>query len=222
MKNTKVQIPDWAYEFHGHKCPFMPIGYRMGLLAMQKLGVGRSKNHEMHVFSEMGIGHPQGCMQDGIMIATGATFGKGMIEKLYYGKIAAIFWYPGMKEAVRIYLRNEFQDKLATHEFFSYRKKGIEPTEIPEEITNDVINIILTASEEELFDVTMLLNFEYTPVKGSFAKAKCEVCDEYVFERYLRIKDGKRVCISCANYESTEKSISFDKHQKVKECYTLE
>jgi len=50
MGNTKVQIPDWAYEFHGHKCPFMPIGYRRGLLAMQKLGVGRSKNHEMRVF----------------------------------------------------------------------------------------------------------------------------------------------------------------------------
>ena len=45
------KIPEWAYEFHGHKCPFMPIGYRMGALALKKLGKGRSKNQEMHVFS---------------------------------------------------------------------------------------------------------------------------------------------------------------------------
>jgi uncharacterized membrane protein YfcA len=32
--------PDWAFEFHGHRCPFMPIGYRMGKLAIERLGVG--------------------------------------------------------------------------------------------------------------------------------------------------------------------------------------
>ncbi|RMD49703.1 MAG: formylmethanofuran dehydrogenase [Ignavibacteria bacterium] len=194
----KFDVPEWAFEFHGHRCPFMPIGYRMGTLAMEKLEVGKSHNHEMYVFSEMGVGHPQGCMQDGIMSATGATFGKGMIEKLNYGKVAATFWYPGKKEAVRISLKNEFQDKLAPHEFFKYRKQGIEPSEIPEEIRKDIIDIVLSATNDELFNVTMLENFAYTPVKGSFNKAACEVCGEYVFERYLRVKDGKRVCIPCS------------------------
>jgi len=63
----------------------MPIGFRMGTIALEKLGVEKSQNHEMHVLSEMGVGHPQGCMQDGIMAATSATFGKGLMEKLYYG-----------------------------------------------------------------------------------------------------------------------------------------
>ena len=202
---TKFQIPDWAYTFHGHKCPFMPIGYRMGTIALRLLGVERSKDHEMHVFSEMGVGHPQGCMQDGIMSATGATFGKGMIDKLYYGKVASTFWYPGVKSAYRIFLRNEFQDKLAPHEFFDYRKKGIEPSQIPETVCDDIINIVLTASEEELFIITEIKDFSYQPVKGSFAKAKCEVCGEYVFERYLRLKDGKKVCIACAGHEPSEK-----------------
>lgn len=47
------QIPDWAFEFHGHRCPFMPIGYRMGTLALKLLEVEKSKDHQMHVFSEM-------------------------------------------------------------------------------------------------------------------------------------------------------------------------
>jgi len=67
----------------------------------------------MHVFSEMGIGHPQGCMQDGIMSATGATFNK----------------------------------------------------------------------------------------------VKCEACGEYVFERYLRVKDEKKVCIPCSGRTVEEKVI---------------
>jgi formylmethanofuran dehydrogenase subunit E len=191
-------LPEWTFEFHGHRCPFMPIGYRMGTLALAKLQAQKSLNHEMHVFSEMGVGHPQGCMQDGIMSATGATFGKGMIERLNYGKIAAILWYPGKKDAVRIALKNEFQDKLAPHEFFKYRKQGIEPTGIPENVRLDIINIVLNATDEELFNVSILKNFKYTPVKGSFNKAKCEACGEYVFERYLRVKDGKKVCIPCS------------------------
>ncbi len=200
-------LPEWTFEFHGHRCPFMPIGYRMGRLAINKLEVGKSLNHEMHVFSEMGVGHPQGCMQDGVMSATGATFGKGMIERLNYGKIAAIFWYPGKKDSVRISLKNEFQDKLATHEFFKFRKQGIEPTDIPEEIRNDIINIVLNASDDDLFNVTVLSNFTYKPIKGSFNKSKCELCGEYVFERYLRVKDGKKVCISCSGRSEEEKVI---------------
>jgi len=204
MSTQKFQIPEWAYEFHGHKCPFMPIGFLMGTIALEKLGVEKSQNHEMHVLSEMGVGHPQGCMQDGIMASTSATFGKGMMEKLHYGKVAATFWYP-RKGGVRIVLKNKFQDKLAPHEFFKYRKQGIEPSEIPDNIRQDIIDIVLNAPVDELFNITMLPGFEYKPVKGSFAKAKCEECGEYTFERYLRVKDGKKVCIPCAGHELGEK-----------------
>jgi formylmethanofuran dehydrogenase subunit E len=144
-------------------------------------------------------------MQDGIMSATGATFGKGMIDKLYYGKVAATFWYPGIKGAVRFFLRNEFQDKLAPHEFFKYRKQGIEPSQIPANVCEDIIDIVLSATDDELFKVTSLPDFNYKPVKGSFNKAACEVCGEYVFERYLRVKDGKKVCITCADHQPDEK-----------------
>lgn len=205
MEAKKNQIPDWTFEFHGHNCPFMPIGYRMGKLALQRLEVERCKDHEMRVFSEMGVGHPQTCMQDGLMAATGATFGKSMTDRLYYGKVAAIFWYPVIKGAVRIYVKNEFQDKMAPHEFFAYRKKGIEPSQIPDSVCQDIINMVLEATDDELFTVTELPDFNYKPVKGSFNKAKCEICGEYVFERYLRVKDGKKVCIPCSGQEPDEK-----------------
>ncbi len=200
------QVPEWAFEFHGHDCPFMPIGYRMGTIAMERMGVPRCKDHEMRVFCEMGIGHPQTCMIDGIQCSTGATFGKGMLEKLNYGKIAARFWYPG-KVALRITLKPDFADRMAPHEFFKYRKQGVEPSKIPPEVCRDIIDMVLEASEDEMFTVKPLPDFRYRPVKGSFNKAKCEECSEYVFERYLRLKDGKPVCIPCSDREPHENVI---------------
>jgi len=69
-------------KFHGHKCPAMPMGLRAGVAAMQALGVERSQDKELHAVSETGEGHAAGCFLDGIMTATGCTFGKGNIEKL--------------------------------------------------------------------------------------------------------------------------------------------
>jgi len=200
------KVPDWAYEFHGHKCPFMPIGFRMGTLAMQKLGVGRALNHEMFIFSEMGIGHPQGCMQDGLQSSTAATFGKGQLHKLFYGKVAATFYHQG-KGAVRIALKGEFVDKLSPHDFFKHRKKGVEPSDIPQDVAEDIIKMVLTATDNELFSVKMLPDFKYTPVSCSFNKTKCQVCGEYVFDRYIRKADDLNMCIPCSGYGHDENLI---------------
>ncbi len=192
-------LPDWTWEFHGHKCPFMPMGYMMGIFAMEKLGINRSKNHELHVLSEMGDAHPQGCLIDGIMSATGATFGKGTMNKLYYGKIAATFWHSG-KGAVRISLKSDFADMLGAYKFFTLRKNGVLPSEVPQEVSQEVIDIVLNSNEEDLFKVEIKPDYDFYPVKSSFNKAKCEICGEYTFERYLRKKDGKNVCIPCSGY----------------------
>lgn len=199
---NKVDMPKWVWEFHGHTCPFMPIGHRMGLLAMKELGIERVKDHGAFAFSEMGVGHPQTCMMDGIMAATGCTYGKLMMERLDYGKVASILFVPG-KGAVRVYLRSEFQDDLGKFEFFAYRRKGIEPSDIPADVTEEVVAKVLGASDDILFKVERLPEFAFSRPKGSFAKIKCSKCGEYVFERYARMKDGQPVCIPCSEYTQT-------------------
>ncbi len=80
-------VPSWAFDFHGHLCPFMPIGYRMGQLAMRRLGVEREKDHGLFAFPEVGVGHPQTCMVDGIQAATGCTYGSsGLRRAVEYSK----------------------------------------------------------------------------------------------------------------------------------------
>ncbi len=197
-----IEIPEWAWKFHGHVCPFMPIGYRMGLLAMSELGIERIKDHGAFAFSEMGVGHPQTCMMDGIMAATGCTYGKLMMERLGYGKVAAILFAPG-RGTVRLYLRSEFQDELGKQEFFNFRKKGIEPSDVPADVVKRAVNVVLDAKDVEMFKVEKLNDFSFSRPKGSFSKVKCNKCGEYVFERYARTMDGKPICIPCSGYDQT-------------------
>jgi len=197
---TQFVPPEWAFEFHGHRCPFMPLGYRMGLLALDKLGIEREKDHALHVFLEIGEGHPQICMGDGIQVATGATFAKGLMEKTCWGKLAATFWYPG-KVPVRFALKASFLEKFGGFEFFALRKKGIEPSQIPPPITQEVINWTLSQPDGEIYAVTERPDFQYQPPEGSFNKAVCASCGEVVFERYVRLKDGKPHCVPCSGYK---------------------
>lgn len=198
-KNQNYFPPEWAFEFHGHLCPFMPLGFRMGLMALEKMELKREKDHTLHVICELGEGHPQTCIIDGIQVSTGATYGKTLIEKTFYGKLAAIFWYPG-KTPLRISLKPSFLEEFGTKEFFAFRKKGIEPSQIPEEISKEAIDWTYSLKNEEIYHIKEIAEFVYSPLKGSFNKQKCSLCGEYVFERYLRVKDGKIICIPCSKY----------------------
>ncbi len=192
-------VPQWVYEFHGHRCPFMPIGYRMGQLALRTLGVDREKDHGLFAFPEIGVGHPMTCMVDGIQAATGCTYGKLLMEKTGVGKLAFTLFKPG-KGAVRIAMKPEFMDGMGPFEFFKYRKAGKEPSEIPAAATNEVVEWMFAQPDEVLFKVESRPEFAFHPVKGAFNKAKCVQCGEYAFERYVRLVDGAPHCIPCAGH----------------------
>ena len=192
-------LPSWTYEFHGHRCPFMPFGYRMGQLAMRTLGVEREPDHGLFAFPEIGVGHPMTSMADGIQAATGSTYGKLLMEKSGIGKLAFTLFKPS-KGAVRVAMKPEFMDELPKFEFFKYRKAGKEPSEIPAAVADEVVNWMFAQPDDVLFIVERKPDFTSQPVKGSFNKAKCVKCGEYVFERYVREKDGKPHCIPCSGY----------------------
>lgn len=197
---TRTAPPLWAFDFHGHRCPFMPLGYRMGLLALERLGVERERDHTLRAFLEIGEGHPQMCLGDGVQVATGATFAKGLMERTHWGKLAATFWYPG-RTAVRYALKATFLDAFSQLEFFAYRKRGVEPSQIPEPVANQAIEWTLAQADDVVFAVAERPDFDFTPPSGSFVRHLCAGCGEYVFERYTRLVNGKHVCIPCSGYE---------------------
>ena len=96
------RILEASFIVHGHVCGGMPLGFRAGLKALQALGVERESNMAKLVFVETGAGHAAGCFADGVQMATGCTFGKGLIQRTEYGKFAFSLVEKATRRAVRV------------------------------------------------------------------------------------------------------------------------
>lgn len=198
MKEFKEYL-DVAWEFHGHRCPAMPMGLKAGLAAMKALGVERSKDKELFVEAETGRGHAAGCFLDGIMTATGCTYGKSNVQKLYYNKMAFTLVDTKSGNAVRVSLKPEFFEKALNSPFVQERKKGVPPQDIPPEITDPLVDRVLGLSESEFLIISAV--FQKSIKKGSpnFEVKRCEKCGEAVFtDKLTKTPDGRSLCIPCA------------------------
>lgn len=89
-------------EFHGHKCPAMPLGLRAAETAMTKLGVEWTGAKDLLALLELGEDHCAHCYADGVQVMTGCTFGKGNIRQLGYGKFGLTLVDRKSGRAVRI------------------------------------------------------------------------------------------------------------------------
>jgi formylmethanofuran dehydrogenase subunit E len=189
-------------KFHGHKCPAMPMGLKAGLAAIKALGVERSQDKELHVKAETGKGHAAGCFLDGIMIATGCTYGKSNIEKLYYNKMAFTLIDQKTGRAVRVSLKPDFFEKALASPFVQKRRAGIPPQDIEPEVTNPLVDRILGLADEAFLDVGPVHTVEVKKGKGVFTAKRCAGCGELTFVNKLReTENGTLVCIPCSGYE---------------------
>ncbi len=198
MENKNIKIPEWAFEFHGHKCPAMPIGYRAGLSAMKKLGVEKASNKELYLFCENGPAHAAACFLDGVMASTGCTYGKGIAEKLNYGKNAIVLVDLKTKKAVRVSMRPAFFEKALNSEFVKLRKQKVEPKDINPELVIPLIKNVEQMDENVMFSISDIFEKNVELPKGSFEWHNCSKCNEIVFDNQSKIIDGKRVCIPCS------------------------
>jgi len=193
-----IKIPDWAFEFHGHKCPAMPMGYRAGLTAMEKLGVEKSSNKELFLYCENGPSHAAACFLDGVMAATGCTYGKSNVEKLNYAKNAIILVDLKTNRAVRVSIRPEFFEKALNSQFVQLRKQKIEPNDIKPEIVLPMIENVEKMDEAVLFTVSDIFEKAIERPKGTFDWHNCSICGEVVFDNRSMLIDGEHVCIPCS------------------------
>jgi formylmethanofuran dehydrogenase subunit E len=65
-------------------------------------------------------------------------------------------------------------------------------------VVEEAVKVVLETPDEKMFKVEKLEGFTFSRPKSSFNKGKCSSCGEYVFERYLRVLDGKQTCIPCS------------------------
>jgi len=184
--------------FHGHKCPAMPMGLRVGAAAMNKLGVERAQDGQLQALVELGDDHCATCFADGIQMITGCTFGKGNIKKLHYGKWGVTLIDTKTGRAVRVSPKAEAMLANKKTEFFSkYREKGIPASKVPDETVEPLVKKVMNAPENQLLNVGEVTDYDVPPKIDSFAGFVCDNCGEMVVEGYGRIIGDKHVCIPC-------------------------
>jgi len=189
-------------KLHGHKCPAMPMGLRVGAAAMNKLGVARTGDSAWLALVELGENHCATCFADGVQAITGCTFGKGNIQRTHKGKWGLTLINKKVKKAVRVYPKAEAMAKNKETSFFKdYRMKGVPPTQVPEEVVQPLFEGVMNAPEEALLNVSEVFDYDYKEPAHTFDSFVCEQCGEMTVLQYGRIgKDGKKICQDCAGY----------------------
>ncbi|GAB4248345.1 FmdE family protein [Deferrisoma sp.] len=192
------ELFDMAVKFHGHRCPAMPMGLRAGLAAMKALGAERAQDKELYVISETGKGHAAGCFLDGIMAATGCTYGKSNIEKKYWNKMAFTLVDTQRGKAVRVSLKPEFFEQALQSPFVQQRRQGVPPQDVPAEILAPLLDRVLSLPEEQFLNVSEPFDYPWEGGKACFDVVRCDACGEAVFTNAVAEKDGKTLCGGCA------------------------
>ncbi len=194
-----------AGELHGHFCPFLSLGVKASVLALDEMGSSTEGiNEELLAIVEV-----NNCFTDGIQMVTGCTFGNNSLIYKDFGKNAFTLAKRG-GEAIRVSILPGYPQKMAkrvdgAQEMF---ERFIQKREIgtKEEMTRfkevwEMLSFIqLQVPTDEQFKVehvTVSLP-EQAPILQSVT---CSDCGESVMESHIRVLDGRPVCIPCSNHE---------------------
>ncbi len=198
MSDTNVLSQ--TLEFHGHKCWASTAGVRLGLAAMETLGVPRAGAKQLHAIIEIGDHHGAMCFGDGIQVTTGCTFGKGNIEKSGAGKFAVTLIDKATLRAVRVAYRPTLQPQIKASAFMTKRAAGVPPTQIPEEEQMEVVRLVWDAPADEIMAVSEVQETSWSEPEEIVRFFTCPKCAELVAEPYARVANGEIVCMACSGY----------------------
>jgi formylmethanofuran dehydrogenase subunit E len=76
-RNNINNMVECGIRLHGHSGPYLNLGIKMGLLALEILGV--KGYFDLSAEVELEYRTPMSCLIDGLQVSTGCTLGKGNI-----------------------------------------------------------------------------------------------------------------------------------------------
>lgn len=186
-----------GFAFHGHRCPAMPLGLRAGLHAMHVLGVSRARDKELHVISETGSGHAAGCFLDGIMVATGCTYGKSNMQKTYLDKLAFTLIHVASQRSVRVSIKPGFMAGMLQSPFVMKRKEGVLPQDINPDVLGPLLDRVLSLEPEDFLAVGPVQTLAFQRPAGVFQARPCSRCGERTFVSGLHETSHGELCGTC-------------------------
>jgi formylmethanofuran dehydrogenase subunit E len=190
-----------ALEFHGHRCWASVAGVRVGLTALETLGVKRSGGTQLFGIVEIGEEHGGMCFGDGIQYATGCTFGKGNIRKQPYGKLGFTLIDKDTSRAVRVVFTSFLQKRIAASAFMQKRAAGISADEIPMDEQMEVVDLVWNEPAENVLKIGNVFEYPEQFLPEVMGFRPCDRCGELTALAYLRVDGSQHVCIPCSGYD---------------------
>ena len=167
---NEKELWEKAVAFHGHECGGLAIGYKAALYAAELLGLTFSKDEEVVCISEN-----DACGIDAIQVILGSSVGKGNLLFHLTGKQAFSFYDRLSGKSVRLVMKKKPEGMSRAESFVYYQK----------------------TKPGDLFDVkkTKIPLPEEARIFDSYI---CECCGETTAANWIRIQNGKKLCIDCA------------------------
>lgn len=109
MKNNKITLKE-AERFHGHVGPYLVLGLLAGESALKRLRCKKYFGLNVKVWGANE--KPESCLIDGLQLSTGATYGKGNIEKLNSPGIKIGFFNQANHKKIILRFKKELIQKL--------------------------------------------------------------------------------------------------------------
>ena len=183
-------------QFHGHMCPGLAIGFQAAMTLMERLGVEKAPDEEL-----LAIVEADACGADAIQVMTGCTFGKGNFIFKNYGKHAFSLMDRGKGKGIRVSLLPDVfesdPDYLSLSKKVQKDEASPKETERFKELQQDRVQKILKADPESLFKIEEIS--KDIPAKARIMESGiCDICGEPTKVDLLRNRNGKRLCIPCA------------------------
>jgi len=194
------ELASWeeVTRFHGHSCMGVAIGYRVAEAALKELQSGRDVDEEM-----VAIVENDNCSVDAVQYVTGCTMGKGNLIFHDHGKPVYTFIRRSDQKAVRIVARGPDENRYP--ELADLRQKVFSGQATEEErerfskLSSEALQRYLEEPLEEVVDIREV-SLEIPEKARIFNSVICAECGEKVMEPRARVKNGRAVCIPCADH----------------------
>ena len=162
-------------DFHGHSCGGLLIGFRAALCAMERFAVTEPSPDEEIVC----VAENDACGIDAVQALLGCTAGKGNLILRLRGKQAFTFFDRKSGDSFRIVLKEK--------EFASKEEKR---------------KFMREAPTEEIFKIEEA-RFALPREAKIYQSRRCARCGEPTAEPWLRVSDGKLLCLDCLDEVTT-------------------
>lgn len=109
MGKDRITLKE-AERFHGHLGPWLVLGILMGDFAIRRLKAKKYFGINVKVWGA--DKKPKSCLIDGLQLSTGATYGKGNIQKLNGSEIKMEFYNRANHKKIILKFKQELMQKL--------------------------------------------------------------------------------------------------------------